>query len=265
MGLLLLLAGCGGGDPEVEADPAPLTGAAQEVAAAGPVRFEARISTKVDGQTQAGVATGVVDVAGRRSRMTTKFDGGPGMKVTMEQLMIGRVMYMRNQIEGFEDRNMLEDWVKFELPEAAAAQMGNASGFDPAKILEDLRAATDVKRLGEETIGGRATTHYSGHVPEDEQLRAAIPAPDEEGGPSPTPDAKPVEQPPMEVWIDAAGLPRRQLVIYRDADVEMRTQVDFLEYGVKGDFTPPKAKEIQESGSWGAELGMEHSEIVEIR
>ncbi|CAN5664743.1 hypothetical protein BH24ACT14_BH24ACT14_03950 [soil metagenome] len=129
-------------------------------------------------------------------------------------------------------------------------------GSDPAAGLAYLRGVSDdVEEIGSDQVRGVATTHYRAVVNIGEVLAEAPPRDRDQlrhglrmlG----------LEQLPMDVWLDAEGLLRRQVTaidlsqseFFADpgrpaAAQELVTTVEFYDFGTEVDITPPPADQV---------------------
>jgi hypothetical protein len=149
-------------------------------------------------------------------------------------------------------------WIKFDL-EAIGQEQGldlsqlqQLNQGDPSQILGYLRGAGTVEDLGTETIDGVETTHYRAIVDLDRvvsqapaelrpQVQKQIDLLKEQSG---------ITELPIEVWVDADGLPRRVTYSFDLSltDPESKTStiltMDFADYGLDVTVEPPPASEV---------------------
>jgi hypothetical protein len=144
-------------------------------------------------------------------------------------------------------------WLKLDLTSEAAKQgidldaLGGSSTQDPAAVLDYLKGAGTSREVGTETVNGTQTTRY--HV--DVDLRKAAAKSDD-------PDAKASVEKlikvagtatlPIDVWVDAKHLVRREKVVY-DATVQGQKSsfdltVDLTKFGVDVDAQAPSADDV---------------------
>ena len=103
---------------------------------------------------------------------------------------------------------------------------------DQRAVLNNLDALTDIRTVGEETIDGVATTHYSAAVDldlRDEYVAARLA---ELGGELPDPSTNEARAPLIDVWIDGDGLIRRFYVseAYKTGLASASTTIDFYDF-----------------------------------
>ncbi|MFD0381832.1 LppX_LprAFG lipoprotein [Streptomyces stramineus] len=131
-------------------------------------------------------------------------------------------------------------WMKVEVGEARQAPKSDSmrsAGLQAAV----LATSKDVKKVGEEKVGGRKTTHYKGTVTLSElaaykgdllteKQRDSYAQPAMYGG------AKTLD---LDVWVDANDLPAKTRESSKGSKGESTTTLEFLEYGLKVNVQPP--------------------------
>lgn len=206
---------------------------------------------------------GVMDLDGETAEMTLDFStiAGPGdpADARMRMRAIGTVLYI-GPPEGV-DSGFPTEWISMDLAELADGEAGSLFGDeslaveDPTKTLDFLRGAGDeVEEVGAEVVRDVETTHYRAEL----DMLAALDevAPSERatmghtiaefealtGGTTF----------PVEVWIDADGLPRRFrfFLDLPEGDADMPAGARFTmtmemwDYGIEVDVTPPPADQV---------------------
>ncbi|GAA1950747.1 hypothetical protein [Kitasatospora viridis] len=109
--------------------------------------------------------------------------GGDG---SIRMMMSGTTMYM-NMGDVAAAKNDGKHWMKIDLTamgasgQALADQMNNSASNDPSTQLKLFTSSPDIQRVGQETVDGVQTTHYSGTVDltklaaaQDPALKAAL-------------------------------------------------------------------------------------------
>ncbi|MER5640759.1 hypothetical protein ABT095_27895 [Kitasatospora sp. NPDC002227] len=92
--------------------------------------------------------------------------GGDG---SIRTLMSGTTMYM-NMGDAAAAKSGGKHWMKLDLTslgtagQALADQMNSSSGNDPATQLKLFTSSPDIKRVGQESVNGVQSTHYTGTV-----------------------------------------------------------------------------------------------------
>ncbi len=211
--------------------------------------------------------SGEGDVDNERHRLDMSMDMGM-LGGSMDMIVVDEVVYMRSPMFAGTGGASTE-WVSMDpskMDPDIAAQFGGGFGTtDPSAYVGLFAGTVDVRRAGSEAIGGVPTTRYEGSIDIQEVLRRF---PEVLGNEV---DAKTrrrlvkaMEQAleqldtigidgriPFEVWIDADGLLRRQVIsmdfggmIPGVEDASMRVQSDFSAFGDPVDIEPPPAKDV---------------------
>jgi hypothetical protein len=272
----LALAACGGGSDSDEGsdttsaattttgpEESVLAAAASNAADSGSSKVSFSITTQIPQQEAPVTLTGEgeFDYETRQGRVTYDFSpllGALGQDASSDPAEIiidGNVFYMSwpllsSLIPGGKP------WIKFDLEALGQqegidlSQLGQVGQSDPSATLDYLRAAGSIEEVGTEEVRGVETTHYTGVVdldktvelaPEEsrEQVQEAIDLLKEQSGTS---------ELPVEVWIDADGLPARlQYEVSVSADgTDTRTIValEFFDWGADVVIEPPPPDEV---------------------
>jgi hypothetical protein len=207
--LLALLAGCGGGGSvsAPELSPAAVPQAPARVRAERTFAFEASYVRQVPGKPGEQYLTmeGAVDVGRGVGRLEADFSGllvgGPGTSTPLFEQPI-ELSWTRDELIGVLDGE------KRSLPRARARESGGLIGRlpdEPAALVEVLGRAEAVRRVGEEEVDEQPVVRFSCSVDARRAGEAGVPA---ELAPA---FEKALYGPnlPLEVWLDADGLPRR--------------------------------------------------------
>ena len=241
---------------------AALRSAPDRAAREGTVSFEMTISGTAQGQSYHVTATGVVDAdAGQMSMemdlgaMLSKLSASsgqslpPGSDKPMRIVVDGDSIYL--QIPMLESLIGTSGWLS-----ASPSDMGQstqslglgAGGFDPAKLLSVLRGvSSDVTMVGREDVRGVTTTKYTATVSLAKAL-AAAPAHQRDALQSQldklgTGDVLM----PVEVWVDADGLPRRYSMSVDSAGgagTKTALRMEFFDYGQPVTIDVPSADQV---------------------
>jgi hypothetical protein len=191
-----------------------------------PIRPRLVPSALVNGTRAAGA--GFMDARSERSRMVLKTGG---MSVIV--LADGFVMYEQLPEDAAKQLGTDKAWVKFDLAEAAKAQGIDYGAFSGAgagqqrEQLEQLKATSDAKEVGHETVRGVSTTHYGGTL----DINRIADAVAEKDRASAERSMKALEEQlpegvhtfPVDVWIDADDRVRR-------VAEEIQTKAGTLDY-----------------------------------
>lgn len=128
-------------------------------------------------------------------------------------------------------------WMRIELS-AIAGESGAKSmlaNADPTASLRYIGASKNVKKVGDETIRGKKTTHYRGSVGAEQinssrltaqEKKAAVTAMVESGG-----------KMSLDVWVDGKDLPVR----FEQRGGGTNITMDFLKFGATKPVTAPPA------------------------
>lgn len=186
--------------------------------------------------------------------MTIDSPQKPGEKVQIR--LLDGAMYM-----GAEDK-----WMKFDLkalaPEQAKQLDGLASaqqGQNPAESADSLSAAKDLKKVGEEPIDGRPTTHLAGTVTVEE-LRARSAAAAPEAKERHEKNIKALEEQgikalTMDMWIDEAGQPKQVRTQGQGTSGPMDVTIKILDVDKPVDITAPPADQVVDLAEMMKEQG----------
>jgi len=243
--------------------------AAPDVAAeAGTAAFEMVISGSDAGDDALElVATGVFDSGAQRMAMKMDFGamlGGlaeasgedlpPGMDEPVRFVADGTTVYLR--IPMLDALTGTSGWLSAtpeDLGGATAAFGLGASAYDPSTLLEVLRGATDeVRSAGQEEVRGVLTTRYAVTVRPAEALEQA-PAQQREHLQRQLDQLGAADSEiPVDVWVDAAGLPRRVTMAFAglvpqtgsDEDASIQISIELFDYGEPVTIEVPSADEV---------------------
>jgi hypothetical protein len=201
----LALAACGGGKKSSNAQStltpvAYVQSAATKTGQATSEHMSLSGSVTVNGQVVMLTGGGDFDNPAKKGAFHLDFSAG-GLTGSIDEVLAGTTIYMKTPLIA-DALPKGKTWMKIDLTKAASAQGFNISSLgaqDPTQILAQLKTVGTVTEIGDEDVGGTATTHYRGNidiskVPQGEQLKAST-------------DAK---YGPYDVWIGKDdGLVRR--------------------------------------------------------
>ncbi|RIV40053.1 LolA-like protein [Micromonospora radicis] len=183
---------------------------------------------------------GVIDLRGPvKAELTTEVADGNAMIVRM----IDGVVYVEIPAE---ERAELggKRWMKVDL-DAVGAQAGmdfskQLEDVDPTKQVKTLLSSEGVTVVGEETLDGTSTVHYTVTTPlatHLEQVDAALRSEVEKQL-----AAQGVEDVTIDLWVDEQYRPRRAGVVM---GTMAQTTVDYTDYGKPVEIeTPPAAETV---------------------
>jgi hypothetical protein len=199
-------------------------------------------STTIEGQAIQLTGSGKIDIAAPISGSTRVTVQGR----TFNERLVGSDVYIQSPTSS-------KAWYRVNyhtLLKALGPSAPLETNSNPADWLTTLAAAGQVTDVGVETIGGIATTHYSGVVDLD-KLADAVPAVERTAAAQ---EAKLLERLtgsssfPIEVWVDVADLVR-QLEISLPVKTTVGTIVEYLSmqmfnYGLQPQTKAPPASEV---------------------
>jgi hypothetical protein len=144
-------------------------------------------------------------------------------------------------------------WVKMDMRALNGSVGSNWFGGqnDPAQVLDYLRgASSSIVRVGDETVRGVATTHYTATV-EFERIIASAPAANREAmrkALAPL-TAAGIKSMPIEAWVDRDGLVRREDVHMSVdntlmAGMDMTMRVELFDFGAPLRITVPEGRNV---------------------
>jgi hypothetical protein len=169
---------------------------------------------------------------------------------TMEMIVDGPVLYLRSEL--FQQQGVHTEWVKMDaskMDPAVAAQFGGGAGMtDPSAYTGLFAGIVDVELVGEETIDGVETTRFRGTIDLGRVLDEFPSVLGEDVNPARTKALREALQQfeamgiegriPFGIWLDADGLPRRQVITMDLGDMlgtgsgaSMEITVDYSAYG----------------------------------
>jgi hypothetical protein len=223
-------------------DPLALLSAAPDAAAeAGTARMVMTMTTGGEGVTMDVGAEGLIDFVTGNSVMTMELPMG----FDMEMRIVDGVMYMRIPEEAGPMMGVDAAWIGVPLPGGAQESMAAFGGISsPTGFLDSLRGVQgDIEELGTETVNGQEATGYRVTVDLADALDE-LPADQREELES-VADQLPegFTTWPMEVWLNDAGLPVREVMDLEIMGADMHMQFDLTDFGVDETIEAPPAAE----------------------
>jgi predicted small lipoprotein YifL len=251
LALVALLAACGSGG-SLSLDP--VAEAASKTADSKTFKVEFKAAIDVQGMNLAFGGTGHEDLTARRAAMSFDLSSLPGLGSggTMDIVFANDVMYMRmpSMAKALPSG---KEWVKADVSKlrgaAGSSNLDLFSGADPAKALDQLRAAGDVKKVGEDTVQGETMTHYHAVI-DPANARSLTPA-----------QRKAVQKAlagmggrvPTDVWVDDAGRLRRMQIDVAFGqglqNAHMSMTMDYSDFGSPVDVQTPPADKVADFGA----------------
>ena len=219
------------------------------------------------GQSVTLPGTGYFDMRGRRGELTfdlSKLSAlaggrlGSGAQAKMQEIYVYPDIYvgspaLAKSIPGGKK------WLKVNVQQAARQVLGGdpsslTSQQSPSDSLRNLRAVSNLQRVGTETIRGVQTTHYRGTV-DLHKLPKLVP-PSERAATSQQVNTlisrTGASSYPVDVWVDAQKLVRRMHLAYSmkipsagaTEHVSFAMTMDLFNFGVKRAVVPPPASDV---------------------
>jgi hypothetical protein len=243
---VLALSGCGASHAARDAID-PVARAADATLKAGTVQIQLSGTVQTAGKRIPIGGGGVVATSGNRARLRVSFrDPATGKQQTLVEILDGAAFYLKGGAFGKLPGG--KAWLRVDFTKATGVDLSKLDngGSDASRQLEYLRSASDVKTIGNQTVGGVATTHYSAVVDlakaadriSDASNRAAIKRLEQQaGGNDVTTD----------VWIDAQHHVRRERLRLSGqktaggATADVDETIDYVAFGVPLDLGTPSA------------------------
>jgi hypothetical protein len=227
----LVAAACGGGKSSAPPPSDPLAavkGAAVKTAAAGSEKLGLVATVVSGGQTVELKGTGGFDTKAHLGSLRGTLAAG-GVNGALDEVSQGTTLYVKSDLLGA----MLpagKTWIKLDLAQLAKSQGLDVSSLlsqDPSQALKQLESLKDVTKVGAETVGGFATTHYHAAIDVSKLPSAA------KGG---TGD--------YDVWIGDDGYVHRVRATITSKASKATVTTDFSGYGDKVTVTVPPASQV---------------------
>jgi hypothetical protein len=111
------------------------------------------------------IVTGNGDFKSHAGMFHLDFNAG-GLSGTIDAVLDGSKLYLRSPL--LQSANG-KSWLELDLAKAKStgtgATLSAIAAQDPTRTLEQLGALSHVTKIGDEQVGGVATTHYRGRLP----------------------------------------------------------------------------------------------------
>ncbi|MDH6623766.1 hypothetical protein M2271_001558 [Streptomyces sp. LBL] len=188
-----------------------------------------QLSVKADG------ALGWGD--GLTGTLTITYTGGTAAETmralgitSMEARYLADAYYARMG-DAFAEKAGGKHWIKYAYGDLAALAGGANANFadqmrntTPNQSVKLLLDSEDVRRVGEEKVGGRTTTHYSGTVAVSEVADSRLRKQLQEAG---------VTAETVDIWVDDRDLLVKKVEKSRTAAGELTQSAHYSDYGVR--------------------------------
>ena len=148
--------------------------------------------------------------------------GLSGKDVTFDVIGHGKYFYFRggpfDELAGGKWVRMRDDDPSFDLGQN-----------DPSRMLDYLRATSEVEERGSERIRGIDTTHYDARIQLDKVAERV--SPEAQRGLRKLVQGSGIKELPIDVWIGDDGLVRRLAMDWHPQGGSIVTQVDLFDFG----------------------------------
>jgi uncharacterized protein YdeI (BOF family) len=166
----LALAACGGGSKKnagaTELTPvAYVKQAAHKTAAAASEHMTLKGTVAVQGQVVTVSGGGNFDNASKTGAMHVDFNVG-GLTGGIDEIIHGTTIYMKSPLFSAVMPSG-KSWMKIDLQRALQSRgidFSTLGSQDPTTTLAQLQRIGTVTEVGDEDVGGTATTHYRAHI-----------------------------------------------------------------------------------------------------
>jgi hypothetical protein len=203
--LALLGAGCGGGGGSASASD--IAGAAKKTARPGSLEADFKIS----GAGLDGSGSGVFNTGKKRSGQLTMTVTAGGRQIPVDTIVTGNVLFMRSSVFA-QTLTEGKEWIKVDLVELAKRRGADLSSFlnaspTPTNALAYLAGASEVKKVGSESVQGVKSTHYE--VTVDLQRAASRATGAVRASLERAISQSRLKTLPLDVWVDGSGYIRK--------------------------------------------------------
>lgn len=210
----------------------------------------ANVTIEADGRMEIGRPRGVLT-------MDMGSLGIPGADGKMEMRLVDNVVYMKIPDFRFGEELKMPDgkkWMKLDVGAAAEEEGFNLADFqnfgmnDPSELLDFLKKAGSVSKVGSDTVRGQSSTHYKAMIDFDKILAEAEVTEREDVKEF----AGKMKAMPVDVWIGDDGYLRRMDFTMDFSGLEemgknakMNATMEMFDFGVSVvDVVAPPAAEV---------------------
>lgn len=249
----LVAAGCGSSSSSNQGQTVSLSRAADVSSSAPGYKSDVRLRETIPGEgTVNATATGTFSPASRLGALTMNINAGSAGAsgpIQLQMVLDRTTFYMKLPPQLSSQLPTSKPWLYLNLNQAAKAagipglgSLVNSSSSlsDPGQYLSFLHATADgtVKNLGQATINGRRTTHYSAEV-DLAKLPKVVPASARSSVQqlvSALEKKGATTRLPIQTWIDSSNLIRRIQLAFSEPtgtgqSVGISLTEDFVKYG----------------------------------
>jgi hypothetical protein len=241
--LALPLAACGGSSKVVP--DTGVSGATELTVAAKTASFSLLISGTLGTMSVQSSETGALSFTDRRARFYKLVPGGG---TPQEIVLNGPYDYTNANVDAALQDSSVRPWTKLDTRRVPPAQQrAHPDELAHVRAIAYLsNGVAHANKIGSDTIGGVAQSHYRGVV-DPARVVAAAPAADRAALRTAIGNDYLTKPFPADFWIDDAGRVRRVLVGYRTpGGGQIVVDGRFSEFGVRLDLHIPAASKIQD-------------------
>ncbi|MEV4179630.1 LppX_LprAFG lipoprotein [Nonomuraea sp. NPDC049709] len=172
--------------------------------------------------------------------------GGRSLPGGVRAVLQGDTVYVK--VEALKElMGATKPWMKFTLSEMGdSAQvnqyLGQIQQFDLGNMTKLVTASQDVKSVGNESVNGEDTTHYSGTFPVEAAVQQ-LPADKQEQARQGLAELKDVK---FDVWVAADGLPRKLALNGSKEGATLDATLFFKDFNEAVNIQAPPADQVGE-------------------
>ncbi len=245
LALIVVIAGCGSSEPVIP--PSQIANAAYESTHGSGFKYAISISASAQGQSIDISGHGAIDSKSLRGTMSMGVEG-----TTVDVRFDNPYIYIRKDNSGPWLRVKSDVYQQAQQQAGAGGVSGQATS-DPSKVLEFLKSAESVNKVGSEDVNGTPTTHYRAQVDFAKRLKTV--APSERSETQQFLKLVKASQGnavlPVDVYVDAHKRVRRMSfkvdLCTTEGDVSVGLKFDFLSYGPQELPGLPRGEEVRDA------------------
>ncbi|QKW39347.1 hypothetical protein HUT06_39335 [Actinomadura sp. NAK00032] len=179
----------------------------------------------------------------------------------MEQRLVGGAMYMKMPALSQLPGGASKPWIKVSLDELSKQSGMNldqmlqqSRQMDPVQNTKMLTASKDAREVGEETVGGVKTTHYTGTYRMEDAI-AKLP-PEQQEAYRKTLAQVGMQNMHFDLWVDGQQLPRQMIMkTAQGAQGTMTVTTSYREFGKPVQIDEPPASQVTDFSELMGKLG----------
>ncbi|MEU8340464.1 hypothetical protein SAMN05443665_1002237 [Actinomadura meyerae] len=179
----------------------------------------------------------------------------------MEQRLLNGNMYMKMPMLSQLGGGSSKPWIKLSLSELSEKSGMNidqmlqqSRQMDPVQNTKMLTASKDAREVGQETVDGVKTTHYTGTYRMEDAI-ATLPA-DQQEAYRKTLGQVGMQNMHFDLWVDGQQLPRKMTMKgSQGSDGELTVTTQYREFGKPVQIEEPPASEVTDFGELMNQLG----------